>query len=272
MTAAVQQAGGIDIEANWDQVKTAHLPCGQPLNRDALVPLVSELPLEQRPGMERFISGVFQVQPAQPRSGSFRPHRQRSVLCRLRTPCGVDVCVSGSCRASAGQVLVDLRSPGRQVDVGACRFHHSSAHGWACRSESLLQLHRLETSDPGSRTFVYGDVFLVSIAGPCTAPQSCKVLDAVQVYPYITLYSRCTGHAGAVQVFEDLDFTLLEMNPFTLDSQGAPFPLDMRGELDDTAAFKSGVHLCDVTQHPLSQPPSSEQPQLSGPPMPGVRG
>ena len=41
-------------------------------------------------------------------------------------------------------------------------------------------------------------------------------------------------------MFQDLDFTLLEMNPFTLDSAGKPFPLDMRGELDDTAAFKSG--------------------------------
>lgn len=42
------------------------------------------------------------------------------------------------------------------------------------------------------------------------------------------------------QVFLDLDFTLMEMNPFTLDLEGKPFPLDMRGELDDTAAFKSG--------------------------------
>lgn len=42
------------------------------------------------------------------------------------------------------------------------------------------------------------------------------------------------------QVFLDLDFTLMEMNPFTLDAEGKPFPLDMRGELDDTAAFKSG--------------------------------
>ncbi len=41
-------------------------------------------------------------------------------------------------------------------------------------------------------------------------------------------------------MFLDLDFTLLEMNPFTLDGAGKPFPLDMRGELDDTAAFKSG--------------------------------
>lgn len=31
----------------------------------------------------------------------------------------------------------------------------------------------------------------------------------------------------------------MEMNPFTLDHEGSPFPLDMRGELDDTAAFKS---------------------------------
>lgn len=41
-------------------------------------------------------------------------------------------------------------------------------------------------------------------------------------------------------VFRDLDFSLMEMNPFTIDKLGLPFPLDMRGELDDTAAFKSG--------------------------------
>ena len=40
-------------------------------------------------------------------------------------------------------------------------------------------------------------------------------------------------------MYEDLDFTLMEMNPFTHDQDGNPFPLDMRGELDDTAAFKS---------------------------------
>lgn len=43
---------------------------------------------------------------------------------------------------------------------------------------------------------------------------------------------------GVFNVFEDLDFTLLEMNPFTLVN-GEPYPLDMRGELDDTAAFKN---------------------------------
>lgn len=36
----------------------------------------------------------------------------------------------------------------------------------------------------------------------------------------------------------DLDFTFLEMNPFTFVN-GKPYPLDMRGELDDTAAFKN---------------------------------
>nr|GEW25813.1 ATP-citrate synthase alpha chain protein 2 [Tanacetum cinerariifolium] len=39
-------------------------------------------------------------------------------------------------------------------------------------------------------------------------------------------------------LFVDLDFTFLEMNPFTL-VDGKPYPLDMRGELDDTAAFKN---------------------------------
>ncbi|KAJ6689057.1 hypothetical protein OIU85_005466 [Salix viminalis] len=39
-------------------------------------------------------------------------------------------------------------------------------------------------------------------------------------------------------LFQDLDFTFLEMNPFTL-VDGKPYPLDMRGELDDTAAFKN---------------------------------
>ncbi|CAA7029605.1 unnamed protein product [Microthlaspi erraticum] len=39
-------------------------------------------------------------------------------------------------------------------------------------------------------------------------------------------------------LFEDLDFTFLEMNPFAL-VDGKPYPLDMRGELDDTAAFKN---------------------------------
>ncbi|KAH7307874.1 hypothetical protein KP509_22G080700 [Ceratopteris richardii] len=43
---------------------------------------------------------------------------------------------------------------------------------------------------------------------------------------------------GTFAVFEDLDFTFLEMNPFTLVN-GEPYPLDMRGELDDTAAFKN---------------------------------
>lgn len=36
----------------------------------------------------------------------------------------------------------------------------------------------------------------------------------------------------------DLDFSFLEMNPFTLVNE-KPYPLDMRGELDDTAAFKN---------------------------------
>ncbi|XP_024360889.1 ATP-citrate synthase alpha chain protein 3 [Physcomitrium patens] len=43
---------------------------------------------------------------------------------------------------------------------------------------------------------------------------------------------------GVFIVFSELDFTLLEMNPFTI-VDGTPYPLDMRGELDDTALFKN---------------------------------
>ncbi|MCL7041632.1 hypothetical protein MKW94_026753, partial [Papaver nudicaule] len=43
---------------------------------------------------------------------------------------------------------------------------------------------------------------------------------------------------GVFSVFQDLDFSFVEMNPFTL-VKGEPYPLDMRGELDDTAAFKN---------------------------------
>ncbi len=41
------------------------------------------------------------------------------------------------------------------------------------------------------------------------------------------------------RVFKELDFTLLEFNPFTYDANGNPFPLDARGELDDTAEYRS---------------------------------
>jgi ATP citrate (pro-S)-lyase len=41
------------------------------------------------------------------------------------------------------------------------------------------------------------------------------------------------------RVFNDLDFTLLEMNPLTFGADGKPIPLDMRVELDDTASFRN---------------------------------
>lgn len=43
---------------------------------------------------------------------------------------------------------------------------------------------------------------------------------------------------GVFNVFQDLDFSFIEMNPFTL-VDGEPYPLDMRGELDENAGFKN---------------------------------
>lgn len=49
------------------------------------------------------------------------------------------------------------------------------------------------------------------------------------------------------KVFTEQDFTLLELNPFTVTAAGEVVPLDMRAELDDCAAYKhakdwEGVH------------------------------
>ncbi len=56
------------------------------------------------------------------------------------------------------------------------------------------------------------------------------------------------------KLFVDLDFTLLELNPFTFDSKGNPVALDMRGELDDTASFKNMKKWGDITfPHPFGR-------------------
>jgi ATP citrate (pro-S)-lyase len=49
------------------------------------------------------------------------------------------------------------------------------------------------------------------------------------------------------KVFSEQDFTLLELNPFTVAAAGEVVPLDMRAELDDCASYKhardwDGIH------------------------------
>lgn len=68
----------------------------------------------------------------------------------------------------------------------------------------------------------------------------------LELRPKFDLFIR-----SVYQVFLDLDFSLIEMNPFTLDSNGNPTPLDMRGELDDTAAFKSWKKWGDGLEFPI---------------------
>lgn len=48
------------------------------------------------------------------------------------------------------------------------------------------------------------------------------------------------------EFFMDVDATLLEMNPFTLNENGEAFPLDIRVELDDTAGYRNGVKWGDI--------------------------
>ncbi len=55
------EAGGVEIEENWDQVKTVTLPTGAPASPEALAPLTSGLPLELRPAMEEFLQACYEV-------------------------------------------------------------------------------------------------------------------------------------------------------------------------------------------------------------------
>ena len=55
------EAGGVEIEENWDQVKTVTLPTGAPASPEALAPLTSGLPLELRPAMEEFLQACYAV-------------------------------------------------------------------------------------------------------------------------------------------------------------------------------------------------------------------
>lgn len=54
-------AGGVEIEENWDRVKKITLDTEQPADASALAPLLSTLPLELRPDMEAFIQACYEV-------------------------------------------------------------------------------------------------------------------------------------------------------------------------------------------------------------------
>ncbi|MCO5575386.1 hypothetical protein L7F22_029186 [Adiantum nelumboides] len=74
---------------------------------------------------------------------------------------------------------------------------------------------------------------------PTAQPLSTELCAPLIATLRLEIRSKMEGFIkGVFHVFEDLDFTFLELNPFTL-IDGELYPLDMRGELDDTAAFKN---------------------------------
>jgi ATP citrate (pro-S)-lyase len=44
--STINECGGIEIEENWDKVKTIFLPTEKPMTHDACAPLIATLPLE----------------------------------------------------------------------------------------------------------------------------------------------------------------------------------------------------------------------------------
>ncbi|KYQ88147.1 putative ATP citrate synthase [Tieghemostelium lacteum] len=55
------------------------------------------------------------------------------------------------------------------------------------------------------------------------------------------------------KIFCELSFHFLEMNPFTLDFEGRPLPLDCRGEIDECGQFKVG-NKWNVDDEPIHFP------------------
>ena len=54
-------AGGVEIEENWDRVKSITVPTLTAMSGEVLAPLLSSLPLELRPKFDKFIRAVYEV-------------------------------------------------------------------------------------------------------------------------------------------------------------------------------------------------------------------
>ncbi|KAG2495980.1 hypothetical protein HYH03_005908 [Edaphochlamys debaryana] len=123
----------------------------------------------------------------------------------------------------------------------------STRGGWEVAFSEAGGIHIEENWDK-LRTVTL-DVLEVSPPGKLTSEQVAPLISGLPLEVKPALERFITA---AFAVFHDLDMTLLEMNPWTLDASGQPFPLDMRVELDDTA---------------LASPPDPSPP----PPPPPVR-
>ena len=61
MVGCCSDAGGIEIEDNWDRVKDVTIPTLGEAGSDVLAPLLGSLPLELRPAIEKFIQAAYAV-------------------------------------------------------------------------------------------------------------------------------------------------------------------------------------------------------------------
>ena len=107
------EAGGVEIEENWDKVKRVTLDTEQPASSNALAPLLSTLPLELRAKMEAFIQACYEV--GWPRTGPPKPW-----TCQSRQPVpvtherGLPYTTAGTHLAQLQQAAVVSRPPDRQ--------------------------------------------------------------------------------------------------------------------------------------------------------------
>ena len=70
------EAGGVEIEANWDKVKKVTIPTLNQPDASSLSPLLGGLPLELKDKMVNFIVGCFQAI-------SLPPNSQQGACCSV---------------------------------------------------------------------------------------------------------------------------------------------------------------------------------------------
>ncbi|KAG2495981.1 hypothetical protein HYH03_005908 [Edaphochlamys debaryana] len=99
----------------------------------------------------------------------------------------------------------------------------STRGGWEVAFSEAGGIHIEENWDK-LRTVTL-DVLEVSPPGKLTSEQVAPLISGLPLEVKPALERFITA---AFAVFHDLDMTLLEMNPWTLDASGQPFPLDMR--------------------------------------------
>ncbi|OIW10580.1 hypothetical protein TanjilG_15952 [Lupinus angustifolius] len=183
------ECGGIEIEENWDKVKTVFVPTGVSLTSEIIAPLVATLPLER----------------------ACTALNLMAMAVATTTP----LCTFKSFSVKGNKTWDVCTEEAQNLHVTLLQIQSVPTQMTTARSQLLSEFRRERGYERRKERIGQVALTFLQIKG--------------EIEEFLNVIFN---------LFQDLDFTFLEMNPFTLVN-GKPYPLDMRGELDDTAAFKN---------------------------------